>query len=333
MKIRNLMAVTGLVFAATPALALDCDEGMRAFTHDAGETCIPVDPQRIIAFDEQGITAPLYELGAPIVGSVGRIDVNYNDGEPYLRSLLDVANVTFENSDMSFIGNWRTPDLEVIAGLQPDLIIILDFSMDLYDQLSAVAPVVVVPESDPMLDNYRMIADAVGRLDAFEEGLAAYERSLEFARGVLATTIDDPSDVTVAFVEPTFDEGIWVTREQYTLTQVINDLGFSQPQLVLDSEDPWSQISAEVAQQIDSDFMITTYTNIYEGDFAFDKAEAFEQSLPGWREFLHAPQNGQVILANREFIRPAMFQTLDRSLAIIMTNIVTKPFVPFEEPQ
>ncbi|WIJ24951.1 hypothetical protein [Devosia sp. RR2S18] len=71
-----LVAAVGLFMAslAVPALALECEVGQRAFTHAGGETCIPEDPQRIVSLHDQSVTLTLLEVGAPVVGSHGRVD-------------------------------------------------------------------------------------------------------------------------------------------------------------------------------------------------------------------------------------------------------------------
>lgn len=46
---KRLLPILGMTLFSLPALALECDEGMRAFEHMEGETCIPATPQRIVA--------------------------------------------------------------------------------------------------------------------------------------------------------------------------------------------------------------------------------------------------------------------------------------------
>ena len=72
----------GIVIAllATPGFAQET----RSFTDDAGRVVeIPLHPQRIVSLQDLFFTIPLIELGAPPVGSHGRVE---EDGTPYLRS-------------------------------------------------------------------------------------------------------------------------------------------------------------------------------------------------------------------------------------------------------
>jgi iron complex transport system substrate-binding protein len=54
-------------------LALDCEPGLRPFTHPAGETCIPENPQHIVTLQDQNGLLPLPELGVTPVRSAGHV--------------------------------------------------------------------------------------------------------------------------------------------------------------------------------------------------------------------------------------------------------------------
>ncbi|MEM8787898.1 MAG: ABC transporter substrate-binding protein [Pseudomonadota bacterium] len=330
MRLRLALAAAIAAFAIQPAAAQGCGDGQRLFTHDAGETCIPADPQRIVSFDSQWIGAPLHEIGAPVVGSVGYVTEGRNDGRPYMRSLQEIAGLNFGDGGITFIGNWRSPDFEVIAGLTPDLIIILDASIDILDQLSAIAPTVVIAESQPWLDTYRQVADAAGRSDAYEAQLPLYQAELARARAIAAARLGDPANVQLVIAVPTFDEGLWVSREYGAITQVMRDLGFTMPAAVANMEEEWTQFSPELVGEIDADFMLTTYTTFFENDGPDDKRAAFDAILPGWSEFLHAPRNNQHLFFNRERIRAVMFASLQETLQVFLTNVVTRDFVALE---
>ncbi len=77
-----LLVVTTWLALAGAATA----EAVRTFVDDVGHTTeVPVQPQRIVSLRGEQFSAPLIELGAPIIGSSGRVDAGQNNGEPYVR--------------------------------------------------------------------------------------------------------------------------------------------------------------------------------------------------------------------------------------------------------
>lgn len=90
--------VITLAMCAT-AMAAD----MRSFDDHSGPVQIPADPQRIVALNDHVLSIPLVELGAPLVGSAGRVD---SEGKIFLRGIKDFLGVDFHNSDIGYIGNY-----------------------------------------------------------------------------------------------------------------------------------------------------------------------------------------------------------------------------------
>ncbi|MEO1612172.1 MAG: ABC transporter substrate-binding protein, partial [Pseudomonadota bacterium] len=187
---RLLILVAAFTTLALPATAQET----RIFADDLGrEVEIPVDPQRVASLYAEQFTTALYELGAPVVGSSGRTADGVNGGAPYIRGALTVFDLTFEDSGIAYLGDWRAPDLEVVAAVQPDLIVISEFTADSLDQLSAIAPTVVVNFRDtPWLERYERLADASGRLPEFERRLGVYQRRLEAGRIVVEDAVGNP---------------------------------------------------------------------------------------------------------------------------------------------
>ena len=96
-RLSLLSTLVALCAFGTPALALDCKAYQRPFSHAEGETCIPKDPQRIIGLHDQTVTLALVELGAPVVGSMGR--VQKKDNSLYMRFVDMLFGLDFENSE------------------------------------------------------------------------------------------------------------------------------------------------------------------------------------------------------------------------------------------
>ncbi len=320
--------LAGLTFALCLLVLPAAAQEMRTFVDDTGTAVeIPVAPQRIVSLRGEQFTAPLLELGAPLVGSSGRTDEAINNGEPYVRGAYNLFDFRFENSDVAWVGGPNEPDLEAVAAVEPDLILIPDWQAELRDKLSTIAPTVVIGVwSNPMLERYRKVADAAGMLDAYEQGLAGYRAKLARARDLVASTLGDPGEVSVAIAE-VFDTQLYVYSDYAALSQALRDLGFAMPDLIAETKDGNTEISPELLPQIDADFLIGTY-NIAFGQPPQSRIEAWENLVPGWDEVLHAPQHNQHILLNREPMRALSFRSLESTMAILLSHLVTRDFVP-----
>lgn len=322
---KHLLIVTALLAGFVfPASA----EETRIFLDDAGNSVeIPVAPQRIVSLRGEYITTPLLELGAPVVGSSGRIDSPINNGQPYVRGAYDLFHFRFEDSDIAWVGNPNEPDFEAVAAAAPDLIFIPSWQAELHGQLSAIAPTLVIDVwHDQVLTGYRTIADAAGKLDEFEAGLTGYQATLERAREIISLTLGDPSEVSVALADVR-NSGLHVSRSHGSLTQVLGDMGFGMPELIANTVNASTEISPELLHEIDADFLIGTY------NLAFDQSpvqclEAWDALIPGWDEFLHAPRHNQHILLNREPLRALSFRSLETTMEILLSHLATRDFVP-----
>lgn len=177
-----LMSATPVGAAATEA----CAAGFRAFTHSAGESCVPENPQRIVTTQDQNALLPLLELGIRPVGSAG---LPLENGAFRFRRVD-----AFDTSGIEFIGNyWGEANAETIARLSPDLIVGDAFGVDYYDLHSQIAPTVLIDVHGQPLDTALMeFAALVGRTEqaaAFREAYIARVAALRTALGERADTL------------------------------------------------------------------------------------------------------------------------------------------------
>ncbi len=303
----------------------------RTYVDGAGHSVeIPVQAQRIVALRGEQFVTPLIELGAPIVGATANLIDGVNDGEPVIRGAYDLFHTTFADSGITFVGAHNQPDVETIATLDADLILLPDFNAELYDQLSAVAPTVVINIwSETARDRYRNIADAVGRLDEFEQLQSVYDFRLNEARALTEEMIGDPSNVSVVIAEVTGDR-FRVYKNYGAMSSVLNELGFNTPEIIKSIEGDRLDLSPEQVQLIDADFMVSSYAEHFRAPPADIRAN-WDALIPGWDQVLHAPRNNQHILIAREPMRALSFRSMEEMLAIYMSNIVTRSFVPLAD--
>lgn len=140
-----------ILLAAVPATqALE-------ITHDLGTTEVPDNPQRIVVLEYSFIDS----LAAVGVKPVGIADDDKRDS--VVSNYTDVIG-----NDWTSVGTRKSPSLEVIASLAPDLII-ADTSRhkDIYGALSEIAPTIVFDSLtgtyEVSLEAAKTIAHAVGK--------------------------------------------------------------------------------------------------------------------------------------------------------------------------
>lgn len=132
-----------------------------------GEVEIPANPQRIV--DLSGNSDILYILGYKVVGTANSDAYDYTKFPAYLEEELSGAEILgYSMQD--------TMDIENVINLNPDLIIISTVQEKLYDQLSAIAPTVMIQlEALNWKDDIYTIAEIFGKTDAADAWLSNYE--------------------------------------------------------------------------------------------------------------------------------------------------------------
>ncbi|MEM8591181.1 MAG: ABC transporter substrate-binding protein [Pseudomonadota bacterium] len=323
MSLKYICFASALAALSSPVMAADCADGERAFEHLGGTTCIPEAPQRIIGLHDQSVTLTLVELGAPVVGSHGRVD---DGGAIYMRSVDLLFGLDFENSGIEYAGTWDQMDFEAIAAMEPDLIIGREWEMSDDERYSAIAPTVFIAnDADAPMNFPRDIADAAGVLDAYEAQLAIYEGNLERARFALPAA----QGATYSKLQG-WDGNLTVYAGYGGLTKVLGDLGFVRAaygQSLADKGVVWGEeTSVEVLPQLEADFLFDTYTIAY-GDTLAEPEKRLNEAIPGWCGFLSACEAGRYIVLPREYSTGFSFTQLNMLLQMISTNVANAPAV------
>jgi iron complex transport system substrate-binding protein len=164
---RNLLAALGLVsaMAASPLIA-------KEITHEAGTTDVPDAVERIVVLEFSYIDA----LASVGVSPVGIADDNKRD-----RIIPQYTDVI--GDEWVSVGTRKTPSLEIIASLQPDLIIAdKNRHSAAYDTLSEIAPTIVL---DSLGGDYHasvaqmaVIGEAIGKADEMNARIAAHKATM-----------------------------------------------------------------------------------------------------------------------------------------------------------
>lgn len=289
------------------------DATTRIVQHETGETEIPQRPQRMVTLWRPTLAA-VTQLGLKPIGSVGDEATAGADLAPFLPEDFDVE-------DLSLVGPQNDADLEKIAALQPDLIIgaltSAGSERDLYPQLSAIAPTVLVEWLGTTSWRQQLIdvAEILDLRTKADELVEAYEQRAAEVRDAIDGSVEDMTVSLVRIQAP------GVLRMETPLSfpgQVIGDIGFGRPesQITPDPDRDFIEISLERIREVDADVI-----------FVFHNAgntQAWQeiQDNPLWQG-LEAQSNGRVFTFEYEWWGNANYFGAHRILDDVQATLST----------
>jgi iron complex transport system substrate-binding protein len=246
-----------------------------------GTVEIPANPQRLV--DVSGSADELIAMGIPFIASA---NTSMYDGVTVPTYLQDY----FTANKVETVGNYGgTTDLnlEKIAELKPDLIIMNIRHEKVYDQLKAIAPTVMLSDDLNFIDwrgRFQQLGEWFGKEDIVSAWLADYDaRAAELSEQVKATV----GDTTFAVIEANSVHfgSYYVYREAGP-----GELLFGEMKLTPSAGVPegvWGEVvDAEYFSNIDADHVF----------FFSDDGQLGETGdTPTWQS-LKAVQNGNVYL-------------------------------------
>jgi iron complex transport system substrate-binding protein len=210
-----------------------------SLTHAAGETCVPISPERVVVLDECTLE-PLLALGVQPIGAPTR-DINI-PGQTDLSHIQDIGS---------------PPSLETILALKPDLILGCAYLQELYHQTTQIAPTVIAPieTSGDWKTVFFLVADALGEVDVAEQVMDGYNARLEMLRSQLG---NHPSSIQVSVIR-VYPEHITLYAKDVFIGTVLEDAGLSRPPSQ-NQNIPAVNISKERIQDADGDVIfVWTY--------------------------------------------------------------------------
>ncbi|TXB71293.1 iron-siderophore ABC transporter substrate-binding protein [Paracoccus aurantiacus] len=202
-----LGAGLALGLAAHPVLA-------REITHSMGMTEVPDAPEKVVILTNEG-TEALLALGVTPIGAA-----NSFVGDPWW------PHITEAMKDVTPLGTESAINLEMLAALQPDLIIGNKMRHEeIYPQLSAIAPTVLSERlRGDWKENFRLYAETLGLSEKGEEVIAAYEAKVAGLREKLG----DKTQEKVSVIRFTPGQ-IRIYQLDSFSGVVLKELGFHRP--------------------------------------------------------------------------------------------------------
>jgi iron complex transport system substrate-binding protein len=243
--------ITGCQHSNRTATPASTAENCRVVQHTAGETCIPPNPQRIVALDilslsnivALGIKPIAAEIWSPVEGEVG-----------FPTYLANKIKAIFLYSHSA-----AQPNLEKVLQLKPDLIILPSdpSSQGIYKQLSQIAPTVLVPWAEISRDWKQHLIEtakvfdktevATQLLDGYYQRVEELKRSLDVLPNSLQQ--QQPFYASFAYVG---NGGLTLAVKNSFSGTILNDLGLLSPK---SSDGLALPISEESLPEIESDVL------------------------------------------------------------------------------
>ena len=138
-----------------------------------GEVKIPAEPQRIV--DLSGNSDILSILGYKVIGTANSDAYDYTKFPSYLEDVLKGAEILGYSMQ-------ETMDIEAVMNLKPDLIVISTVQEKMYDQLSEIAPTVMVKlEALNWKDDVKSLGKLFNKEDVANKWIEEYEAKAKIA--------------------------------------------------------------------------------------------------------------------------------------------------------
>ena len=232
-----------------------------------GTVEIPADPQRIV--DLSGNSDILSILGYSVVGTANSDAYDYTKFPAYLEDTLQGAEILgYSMQD--------TMDIEAVMNLDPDLIIISTVQEKMYDQLSEIAPTVMIQlEALNWKDDVKAFAKVFAKEDVADRWLDAYEKKAEAAGEVIKAEYGE--DTT--YLSMLASGGQFFIFDGAGFGDVLyNDMALEKPAgMPKQSDISLPVVTYEGLAAIDADYIFLMATD---ADLAELEANAIWNSLP-----------------------------------------------------
>jgi iron complex transport system substrate-binding protein len=253
------------------------DNETRVVEHAMGKTEIKGKPQKVVILTNEG-TEALIALGIKPAGAVRSWT-----GNPWY------DHIASDMEGVCELGEESQPNIELIAGLQPDLIIGNKMRQEkIYEQLQAIAPTVMSEDlRGNWKNNFKLYAEALGLKEEGDRQLAAYDARVQDFKAKAG----DKTKETVSVVR--FMGG--KTRVYHTNTFsgiIFEQIGLARNEMTKNAKDTFvDEITKERLPEADADRIF--YFTYETGDGKADQTEQQWTHDPLWKN-LNAVKSGKV---------------------------------------
>ena len=223
----------------------------RIITDVKGEVSIPVEPQRMV--DISGASDILSLLGYDVIGTANSDGYDYTKLPTYLEDVLKNAKIL----GYSMLAEM---DVEAIIALEPDVIVISTVQEKMYDQLSKIAPVVMIEMKQvDWKEDFMHVANVFGKEEEATTWINDYLDKAAAVGDQIKATYGENS----TYLSFLASAGSLFIFDQAGLGSVLyDDLGLTKPAGMPEQEDiSLPVVSLEGLAEINSDYIFAIGTD------------------------------------------------------------------------
>lgn len=224
---------------------------MVTVTDVKGEVEIPANPQRIV--DLSGASDILSLLGYDVIGTANSDGYDYTKLPTYLEDVLGDAQIL----GYSMLAEM---DVEAIIALNPDLIVISTVQEQMYDQLSKIAPVVMIEMKQvDWKEDFMHVAKVFGKEEIATEWINNYlAKAAEVGAQIKETYGADSS-----YLSFLASAGSLFIFDQAGLGSILyNDMGLAKPEGMPEQVDiSLPVVTLEGLAEINADYIFAVGTD------------------------------------------------------------------------
>ncbi len=232
--------------------------------HDKGETTIDQPVNNVVTLEFSFVDAML---------TLDKTPVGIADDEDESR----ITQLAGKQLDYTSVGTRSEPNQEIIASLNPDLIIAdTDRHAGIYEQLSKIAPTIVLNSREgsyqDMKDNTVTIAEALGEKAKGETAVADHEKRMEelkkSAKGVNSKTVQ---------LVTAREDSLHIATDSSFVGSVIETIGIDVP---VKSDKAYEEASLERIAEVNPDVLLVAsdvdrpITDTWKGNPVWDNMKA-----------------------------------------------------------
>ncbi|WP_232324804.1 ABC transporter substrate-binding protein [Halobacillus mangrovi] len=261
----------------------DQNEDTSVIEHEMGKTEISGTPEKVVAL-EFSFVDNLASLGVSPVGIA-----DDNDKERIIEPIRKKI------SDYTSVGTRKQPSLEVISSLQPDLIIAdMKRHKDIYDQLSEIAPTIILPslaaDYEGIIDSFETVAKTMGMEEKGQEVLKEHKAKMEELRAKVPE--DEDRTVLPAVVA---DSGYFAHNMESYTGSLLESIGLKNA--IQSGDARYNKINLEQVVEFNPDVMFHMSTgdqtvvdewknnDLYQDISAVKNDEVYEVDRNMWSRF------------------------------------------------
>jgi iron complex transport system substrate-binding protein len=212
----------------------------RIVKHSLGETCVPINPQRVVT------------LSLSTLGNVLALDIKPVGTTNEYQEEDFLASVKGKAEGITIIGRSQ-PNLETLLQLKPDLIIGVDWFKPIYPLLSKIAPTVLGKLDYPTWEKHlSLIAEATGKQKIEKQIWNHYYQRIKQLKGALGNHYQDKT-ISMIYVD---GKQIYIDCRNSFNGAILSDAGLRRP-ISQDIDAPYGgmEISLEELEKADGDII------------------------------------------------------------------------------